>query len=103
MPDILVSEAITGAALDALGREFDVAFEPDLWQNVDTLTSRIAQVRGDLAELHEQIRQLEREKAISERVVAMADRDLDEFEPLVARAASSRTRRRSEPGSYWIS
>ncbi len=46
MPDILVSEAITGAALDALGREFDVAFEPDLWQNVDTLTSRIAQVRG---------------------------------------------------------
>jgi chromosome segregation ATPase len=51
---------------------------------------RISQVRGDLAELHEQVRQLEREKAISERVVAMADRDLDEFEPLVARAASLR-------------
>ncbi|MDP6539542.1 MAG: hypothetical protein QF903_09540 [Planctomycetota bacterium] len=51
---------------------------------------RIAMVRGDLAELNEQIRQLEREQAISERVVAMAERDLAEVEPLVARAVSLR-------------
>lgn len=37
---------------------------------------RISQVRGDLAELHEQIRQLEREQAIAERVVDLAERDL---------------------------
>jgi len=37
---------------------------------------RIAQVRGDLAELNQQIRQTEREKAVSERVVALAEADL---------------------------
>lgn len=50
---------------------------------------RIAQVRGDLAELQEQIRQLERERAISARVVEMAQADLDELEPLLAAAAAT--------------
>ena len=49
---------------------------------------RIAQVRGDLAELSEQIRQLEREKTISEKVVALADRDLTVLEPKVDEAAA---------------
>jgi len=48
---------------------------------------RISQVRGDLAELNEQIRQLQREKQISERVVALADRDLAELEPQLHAAA----------------
>ncbi len=43
--------------------------------------ARIAQVRNDLAELNEQIRQLERDKTISEKVVALADRDLAVLEP----------------------
>lgn len=38
--------------------------------------ARISQVRGDLAELNEQIRQIEREKAVAERVVELADEDL---------------------------
>ncbi len=37
---------------------------------------RIAEVRGDLADLNVQIRQIEREKAISERVVLLAEDDL---------------------------
>ena len=42
---------------------------------------RISQVRGDMAELDEQIRQLEREKAVSERVVTLATADLEELGP----------------------
>jgi predicted RNase H-like nuclease (RuvC/YqgF family) len=51
---------------------------------------RIAQVRSDLAELNEQIRQLERDRAISEKVVALADRDLSVLEPRVSSAAAGR-------------
>ena len=49
---------------------------------------RIGQVRGDLAEIQAQIRQLEREQAIAERVVSMAEEDLAELEPLVAQAGN---------------
>jgi chromosome segregation ATPase len=52
--------------------------------------ARIAQVRNDLAELSEQIRQLERERTISQKVVALADRDLAELEPKVSEAAARR-------------
>jgi len=49
---------------------------------------RIAQVRGDLAELNEQIRQLEREKAIAERVVELADADAGEIESQIGSFAA---------------
>ena len=45
-------------------------------------------MRGDLAELKEQIRQLEKEQAISTRVVEMAEADLSELELLVTEAAA---------------
>ncbi len=48
---------------------------------------RIAAVRGDLAELNEEIRQLEREAAVSRRVVAMVEQDIAALEPLVEEAA----------------
>lgn len=48
---------------------------------------RIAAVRADLAELNEEIRQLEREAAVSQRVVAMVDEDIAALEPLVEEAA----------------
>ncbi len=44
---------------------------------------RIAAVHSDLSELKEQIRQLAREQAISERVVALTDRDLEVLEARV--------------------
>jgi len=49
---------------------------------------RIADVRGDLAELREQIAQLEREHEVSERVVALADVDLDKLNSALAQAES---------------
>lgn len=51
---------------------------------------RIADVRGDLAELNEQISQLEREVAVSRKVVHMADADLEQMQGVLARAEEAR-------------
>jgi chromosome segregation ATPase len=51
---------------------------------------RISQVRGDLAELRQQIRQLEREEAICERVVEMANSDFTSLEPVFKEATAMR-------------
>jgi chromosome segregation ATPase len=45
---------------------------------------RIAQVQGDLAEIRSEIRQLEQEVAVSERVVTLAERDLERLGTQVA-------------------
>lgn len=47
---------------------------------------RIAEVRGDLAELTSQIGQLERERTVSHRVVELAEADLHEMKALLAKA-----------------
>ena len=46
---------------------------------------KIAEVKGDLAELQGQTRDLERELAVSKRVVVLASGDLDELQALIAR------------------
>lgn len=52
--------------------------------------ARIAEVRADLAELEAQQTQLSRELAVSERVVALADADLQQVQSLIARAQDAR-------------
>lgn len=51
---------------------------------------RIAQVRRDLGELSGQIKQLEREHSISNRVVSLVDTDLEALQPLLADAERNR-------------
>jgi predicted RNase H-like nuclease (RuvC/YqgF family) len=51
---------------------------------------RIADVRGDLAELNEQISQLQRQLAVSRKVIEMADGDLDQMRDVLARAEDAR-------------
>jgi len=51
---------------------------------------RIAGLRGDLAQLHEQLRQLERDRAVAERVVHLADADVEVLAPLLAQAETAR-------------
>ncbi|MBX3317609.1 MAG: hypothetical protein KF902_12205 [Phycisphaeraceae bacterium] len=51
---------------------------------------RIADVRGDLAEVDAQLSQLTRELAVSQRVVALADDDLVKVQGLLARAEEAR-------------
>lgn len=56
----------------------------------ETYPERIADVRGDLAELQEQIRQVHREKQVADRVVSLAQSDLDGLKDLLARADEAR-------------
>ena len=46
MAEILISENITGEAMTRLRETHDVAFEPDLWQNVDRLAEQLQTVRA---------------------------------------------------------
>jgi predicted RNase H-like nuclease (RuvC/YqgF family) len=66
------------------------ALRSDLMELEKQYPERIGKVRGDLAELNQQIHELEREKVIAEKVVALADRDLAVLEPRWARAAANR-------------
>jgi chromosome segregation ATPase len=52
---------------------------------------KIAEVRADLAELKQQTTQLTQERQLSERVVALADRDLGQMHGLLARAEEAQT------------
>ena len=49
---------------------------------------KISMVRGDLAELKHEIRLLERDKAVAQRVVGLIDEDLAHMEPVLEEAAS---------------
>ena len=52
--------------------------------------ARIRDVQGDLVSLQEEVARLEREKAVSQRVVALVDRDLATLVPAVQDAAALR-------------
>lgn len=52
--------------------------------------ARIAEIRADLIELESQMSQLNRELAVSERVVALADADLAQVQGLLAKAEEAR-------------
>ncbi len=51
---------------------------------------RIGAVKGDLAEVNEQIAQLERDLSVSRRVVALADTDLTQIQGVLAKAEETR-------------
>jgi len=46
LPDILITENIRGAAVDALAKRFEVQIEPDIWSNPEALVSKLADVRA---------------------------------------------------------
>ena len=48
MRDVLITESIHGAAVDALRARFDVAFLPELWKNAAELAERIKEFRAIL-------------------------------------------------------
>lgn len=76
-------------AVDArLGVDMDdpAALRSHLAKLADQYPDRIAEVRGELAEVDHQIAQFERDAEVSRRVVAMTTGDLSELKALVARA-----------------
>ena len=58
---------------------------------------RISELRGDLAELQEQERQIQRDLAVAQRVVQLADADVGALQPLLAQAQAASAE--AEPGT----
>lgn len=63
-----------------------IALRQQLRELESQYPGRIAEVRGDLAELTAQISQLDRELTVSERVVALADSDLNVMKATLTKA-----------------
>lgn len=55
MPDILITENIRGAAMDALHEQFACTFAPDLWAQPETLRAMIGEYRALIARNQTQI------------------------------------------------
>lgn len=75
-----------GKVLEKIDQTIDnpAALRAQLHEMEREYPERIAQVRGDLAELDAEIRSLERDQAVSERVVALVDTDLGRVEGALA-------------------
>jgi septal ring factor EnvC (AmiA/AmiB activator) len=75
----VIFDQIQGKVIETIDQNLEdpVALRAQLRELEREYPDRIADLRGDLAELKEQIRQLEREREISERVVALAQGDLE--------------------------
>ncbi len=75
----VIFDQIQGTVLETIDANLDdpVALRAQLRELEREYPERISELRGDLAELQEQIRQLDRDGKISERVVELARADLD--------------------------
>ena len=80
--------AIKGKAQQIVDQNSDSpeAIRRELARLADEYPDRIAEVRGELAEVEHQLNELNREAEIAERVVALTTDDLDDLKTLVARA-----------------
>lgn len=67
-----------------------VALRAQLRSLEEQYPKKIADVRGDLAELNEQIAQIERDLAVSRKVVAMADTNLGQMQAMIKKAEEVR-------------
>ncbi|MFZ4574955.1 MAG: hypothetical protein ACOYN0_11195 [Phycisphaerales bacterium] len=71
--------------------EDPVALRSQMRQLEGEYPARIAEVRGDLAELQHQVAQLNRELEVSHRVVGLASNDLDQMQGMISRAEIAQT------------
>ena len=46
MPDVLITENITGEPVERLKQSHSVSFQPELWKNPEALLAAVANVRG---------------------------------------------------------
>ncbi len=88
--------ALFTQARQAVGQSIDnviddpVALRSQLRQLESQYPDRIAEVRGQLAEVQDQSARLEREKQIADRVVALASTDLGSMQGLLEKAQAAR-------------
>lgn len=88
-----IGRQIHSRLITAIDRNIDdpIAMRSQLRDLESKYPRRIAEARAMLAELNEQARQVDRDRAISERVVALAQSDLDDMKDLLARAEDARS------------
>lgn len=109
VPAVLVAGPDRVAALftqaqDSINEKIDqavgdpVAIRAQLRDLEAEYPERIAAVRADLSELEHQIGQIERELAVSERVVSLADEDLGQLRGLLTKAQE----RQSDAGGFAV-
>lgn len=81
-----------GNVQTAIGSQISdpVALRSQMQSLAEQYPARIAEVKGDLAELNEQITQLQREQSVARKVVAMADADLSGMRDVLARAEAAK-------------
>ncbi len=79
-------ETMHGSLIEAIDSKIDnpAALRSQLREMEREYPKRINQVRGDLAEVQSEVAALDREIAISKRVVAMCDSDIERFEEQLA-------------------
>lgn len=80
-----------GAINNQIDRAIDdpVALRSQIRTLEQQYPQKIAEVRGDLSELKAQTTQLAQERELSDRVVALADRDFGQMQTLIARAENA--------------
>jgi len=87
-----IGQQIRSKMVSTIDRHIDdpIAMRQQLQNLESKYPKRIAEARAMLAELNEQIGQVHRDKAVSARVVALAQSDLDELKSLLARAEDAK-------------
>ena len=85
MPDILISENIRGAAVDALSQTFSVEFAPELWKAPDTLLEKIPDFRALIVRNQTKVDAQLLAAATSLKVVGRAGIGLDNIDVASAR------------------
>lgn len=89
-----------GHIISVIDRSIDdpTALRAQLRELEKEYPKRVAALGGDLGELREQMRQLERERAISERVVELADADIEQLEQELTTAMAGRQHQMASTG-----
>lgn len=88
--------ALAGMARDQVVTGIDaavgdpVALRAQIRELEEQYPKRIGEVRSELAEVRSQIQSLERDRAVAEKVVAMAEQDLVEMKGLLGKAETAR-------------
>ncbi|RMH26682.1 MAG: hypothetical protein D6693_06750 [Planctomycetota bacterium] len=87
-----IGQQIRATMVNTIDRHIEdpIAMRQQLRALESKYPKRIAEARAMLAELNQQIEQVSRDKAVSERVVALAQTDLDELKDLLARAEDAK-------------
>ncbi len=85
MPDILISENIRGAAVDALSQNFSVELAPELWKSPENLRAAVPQFRALIVRNQTQVDEALLKAGTNLKVIGRAGIGLDNIDVRAAR------------------